>query len=140
MSDAQANSELLVNLTADVVAAYVSNNTVALSELPALIGNVHSAFAGLGGIVAPAQEPLVPFVPVKNSVKPTHIVCLHCGEKLKMLKRHLNTHHGLTTAEYMAQWELPKDYPFVAPQYAQVRRELALSIGLGKGGRAPKKA
>lgn len=112
---------------------------MALNDLPNLISNVHSALGGLDGAVAPVTEAPVPFVPVKNSVKPSYIVCLNCGEKLKMLKRHLNTHHGLTLQEYSSQWELPKNYPSVAPEYADRRRQLALSIGLGKGRRGPNK-
>ncbi|MBP6380286.1 MAG: MucR family transcriptional regulator [Sphingorhabdus sp.] len=139
MTEAHAKSELLVTLTADIVSAHVSNNSVAVNDLASLIGNVHSALIGLAGPSVPVKEALVPFVPVKNSVKPTHIVCLNCGEKMKMLKRHLNTHHGLTPEEYSAQWELPKNYPFVAPDYAERRRELAISIGLGKGGRGSNK-
>ena len=125
------NNEMLITLTADIVAAHVSNNSVAVSDLPVLIGNVHSALAGLssGTVVA---APLEPAVPIRNSVKRDFIVCLDDGKKLKMLKRHLMTHYGMTPDDYRAKWGLPADYPMVAPAYAETRRELAKKIGLGR--------
>ncbi|MBX3565971.1 MAG: MucR family transcriptional regulator [Sphingomonas sp.] len=128
MSDIQ---ETLVTLTADIVAAHVSNNSVAVSDLPVLIANVHGALAGLG---APAAEPEVkqePAVSVRASIKPDYIVCLEDGKKLKMLKRHLMTHYQMTPEQYRAKWNLPADYPMVAPNYAEQRRTLAKKIGLG---------
>lgn len=127
------NSEdLLVTLTADIVSAHVSNNSVAVGDIASLISNIHSALAGLSGeVVAPVtkQEPAVS---VRASIKPDYLVCLEDGKKLKMLKRHLMTHYQLTPADYRAKWNLPGDYPMVAPNYAQTRKELALRIGLGR--------
>lgn len=125
------NNEMLITLTADIVAAHVSNNSVAVSDLPVLINNVHGALNGLSGVTAP---PLVlePAVPIKASIKRDYIVCLDDGKKLKMLKRHLMTHYGMTPDDYRAKWGLPADYPMVAPAYAETRRELAKAIGLGR--------
>ena len=123
---ADENDDTLITLTADIVAAHVSNNSVAVSDLPMLIGNVHAALAGLGGS-APAPEPApTPAVSVRASIKPDHIVCLEDGKKMKMLKRHLSTDHGMTPADYRAKWGLAKDYPMVAPNYAETRRALAV--------------
>jgi predicted transcriptional regulator len=125
-------AELLITLTADIVAAHVSNNSVAVADVPTLIGNVHSALAGLsGGSAAPAVA-LEPAVPIRLSVKKDYIVCLDDGKKLKMLKRHLMTHYGMTPDDYRAKWGLPADYPMVAPAYAEQRRVLAKAIGLGR--------
>ncbi len=124
-------NEMLVTLTADVVAAHVSNNSVAVSDLPLLINSVHSAFASVsGGDSAPA-EPLTPAVSVRSSIKPDYIVCLEDGKKLKMLKRYLRTNFNMTPEEYRQKWDLPSDYPMVAPNYAAQRRDLAMKIGLG---------
>lgn len=121
---------MLITLTADIVAAHVSNNSVAVSDLSMLIGNVHGALAGLsGGAAAPAPEPAVP---IRTSVKKDYIVCLEDGKKLKMLKRHLMTHYGMTPDDYRAKWGLSADYPMVAPAYAETRRALAKAIGLGR--------
>jgi predicted transcriptional regulator len=125
-------AELLITLTADIVAAHVSNNSVAVSDVSTLIGNVHAALAGLSGTAAAPEIVLEPAVPVRNSVKPDYIVCLDDGKKLKMLKRHLMTHYGMTPDDYRAKWGLPADYPMVAPAYAEQRRELAKAIGLGR--------
>lgn len=125
-------AELLITLTADIVAAHVSNNSVAVSDVSTLIGNVHNALAGLsGGTSAPAVA-LEPAVPIRLSVKKDYIVCLDDGKKLKMLKRHLMTHYGMTPDDYRAKWGLPADYPMVAPAYAEQRRVLAKAIGLGR--------
>ena len=130
--DASNNlNETLITLTADIVSAHVSNNSVAVNDLPTLIQNVHNALAGLG---TPAPEPeakLEPAVSVRASIKPDYIVCLEDGKKLKMLKRHLMTHYQMTPDEYRAKWGLPTDYPMVAPNYAEQRRSLAKKIGLG---------
>jgi predicted transcriptional regulator len=123
--------ETLVTLTADIVAAHVSNNSVAVSDLPLLISNVHNALTGLN---KPAPVPEVkqePAVSVRSSIKPDYIVCLEDGKKLKMLKRHLMTHYQMTPEQYRAKWNLPADYPMVAPNYAEQRRTLAKKIGLG---------
>lgn len=125
--------ETLITLTADIVSAHVSNNNVAAEELGGLIGSVFNALSSLGQEVpAPAAEPLRPAVPIRSSVKPDRIICLDCGAELKMLKRHLMTHHGLTPEDYRARWNLSADYPLVAPNYAETRRELAVKIGLGR--------
>lgn len=123
--------ETLVTLTADIVAAHVSNNSVAVSDLPVLIQNVHGALAGLGRVVAEPEVKQEPAVSIRSSVKPDYIVCLEDGKKLKMLKRHLMTHYQMTPEQYRAKWNLPADYPMVAPNYAEQRRSLAKKIGLG---------
>ena len=125
-------SETLITLTSDIVAAHVSNNSVAVGDLPALISNVYGALAGLGQAAPVAEAPPEPAVSIRSSVKPDHIVCLEDGKKLKMLKRHLMTHYNLTPEQYRARWNLPADYPMVAPNYAEKRRELAKKIGLGR--------
>lgn len=120
-------------LAADIVAAFVSNNNVPASAIPALIATVHGAIAQLGGRNAEAEpEPASPAVPIKKSVRPDSIVCLEDGKSFKSLKRHLRTDHDLTPDEYRAKWGLPKDYPMVAPAYAAARSELARSMGLGQ--------
>ena len=124
--------ETLITLTSDIVAAHVSNNSVGIDDLPALITNVYGALAGLGAAVAVSEAPPEPAVSIRASVKPDHIVCLEDGKKLKMLKRHLMTHYNLTPEQYRARWNLPADYPMVAPNYAEKRRELAKKIGLGR--------
>ncbi|OJY68111.1 MAG: transcriptional regulator [Sphingobium sp. 66-54] len=131
MSDTSARDEILVTLTSDIVAAHVSNNSVAVSDLPLLISNVYGALAGLQQEAAPAQPKQEPAVSVRSSVKPDYIVCLEDGKKLKMLKRHLMTHYQMTPDDYRAKWGLPADYPMVAPNYAEQRRNLAKKIGLG---------
>lgn len=131
--DAQDDmQETLVTLTADIVAAHVSNNSVAVSDLPLLIANVHGALAGLGTKAPePEAKKQEPAVSVRSSIKPDYIVCLEDGKKLKMLKRHLMTHYQMTPEQYRAKWNLPADYPMVAPNYAEQRRSLAKKIGLG---------
>ncbi|MGL3823691.1 MucR family transcriptional regulator [Sphingopyxis sp. R3-92] len=130
----QDNAELLT-LTADIVAAHVSNNSVAISDLSILINNVHGALSGLSTPVEAPEEKPVPAVSIRSSVKPDYIVCLEDGKKLKMLRRHLMTHYGQTPDDYRAKWGLPADYPMVAPDYAERRRVLAKEIGLGTKGR-----
>ena len=132
MSEASELSETLITLTADIVAAHVSNNSVAVSDLPVLIQNVHGALKGLSGAASAAEARPEPAVSIRSSVKPDYIVCLEDGKKLKMLKRHLMTHYGLTPDEYRQRWGLPADYPMVAPNYAEQRRTLAVKIGLGR--------
>ncbi|UZK64783.1 MucR family transcriptional regulator [Sphingomonas sp. M1-B02] len=123
--------ETLISLTADIVAAHVSNNSVAVSDLPQLIANVHGALAGLGEAAVEPEVKQEPAVSIRSSVKPDFIVCLEDGKKLKMLKRHLMTHYQMTPEQYRAKWNLPADYPMVAPNYAEQRRTLAKKIGLG---------
>ena len=139
MSDANARDEVLVTLTSDIVAAHVSNNSVAVSDLPLLIQNVYGALAGLQQEAAPAQPKPEPAVSIRSSVKPDYIVCLEDGKKLKMLKRHLMTHYQMTPDDYRAKWGLPADYPMVAPNYAEQRRSLAKKIGLGTSRRRSRK-
>ena len=129
--DIEGNSDTLITLTADIVAAHVSNNSVSVNDLPQLISNVHGALAGLtGSTPAPEVKP-EPKVSVRSSIKPDYIVCLEDGKKLKMLKRHLMTHYQMTPDQYRQKWGLNADYPMVAPNYAEQRRMLAKSIGLG---------
>lgn len=130
--------ETLITLTADIVAAHVSNNSVAVSDLPVLIAHVHGALSNLGGpapIEVVKQEPAVS---VRSSIKPDFIVCLEDGKKLKMLKRYLRSNYNLTPEEYRAKWGLPADYPMVAPNYAAQRSEFAKKIGLGRNAPAHK--
>lgn len=123
----------LVTFTADIVSAHISNNQVDAAALPELITTVYAALAGLGSSEAVVvEEKISPAVSVRASIKPDAITCLDCGFKGKMLKRHLNTEHGMTPEEYKARWNLPKDYPLVAPNYAAMRKELATKIGLGR--------
>ena len=131
MSNAIDLQETFITLTADIVAAHVSNNSVAVSDIPHLIANVHGALIALGGPVAAPVIKLEPAVSIRASIKPDYIVCLDDGKKLKMLKRHLMTHYGMTPDDYRAKWNLPADYPMVAPNYADQRRTLAMKIGLG---------
>jgi predicted transcriptional regulator len=123
----------LIEMTTTVVAAYLSNNSVASSQISEVIHTVHDALQGLTtGGHEPEPEPLKPAVPIKKSVTPEYIVCLEDGKQLKMLKRHLRTTYDLTPEEYRAKWGLPADYPMVAPNYAQQRSEFAKKIGLGR--------
>ena len=124
MSDRDDAAEMLVTLTADIVAAHVGNNSVAISDLGLLIANVHAALSHLGEKPVVEEKP-VPAVSIRASVKPDYIVCLEDGKKLKMLRRHLMTHYEMTPDDYRAKWGLPADYPMVAPNYAEKRRALA---------------
>ncbi|PKB13712.1 MucR family transcriptional regulator [Novosphingobium kunmingense] len=124
--------ETLLDHVADIVSAHVSNNSVSANELPGLIQSVYASLAALGQAPEPVEEKLTPAVSVRASVKPDAVTCLDCGAKMKMLKRHLGTDHGMTPAEYRARWNLPADYPMVAPDYAAKRKELAVRIGLGR--------
>jgi len=127
-------SDDILKLTTEIVAAYVSNNPVPVSEVPAMIKSVHSTLGGLGGSSqGEVQTTQKPAVPVKRSVTPDYIICLEDGKKLKMLKRHLRSTYGMTPDEYRAKWSLPPDYPMVAPKYAEQRSEFAKKIGLGRG-------
>ena len=125
-------NEILVTLTADIVAAHVANNNVAVGDVAALVANVHRALAGLGGPIKSAHETLQPAVSIRSSVKKDYIICLEDGKKLKMLKRHLMACYQMTPGEYRAKWNLPPDYPMVAPNYAAQRKDLAHKIGLGR--------
>jgi len=130
--------DTLLTLTADIVAAHVSNNSVAVNDLPQLIQNVHSALTGISGSRAAPEARPEPKVSIRASIKPDYIVCLEDGKKQKMLKRHLMTNHGMTPDEYRQKWGLAADYPMVAPKYAEQRRTLAKSIGLGTKRRKPR--
>ena len=121
----------LLGLTTEIVAAHVSNNTVTPEDLPQLIGQVYRSLASMGTAPEPVQEKLQPAVPVKKSVHADYIICLEDGKKLKMLKRHLKTAYDMTPEEYRERWNLPPDYPMVAPSYAKQRSKLAKDIGLG---------
>jgi predicted transcriptional regulator len=131
MPEADNINDTLLTLTADIVAAHVSNNSVAVNDLPNLIQNVHMALSGISGASAAAEPKPEPKVSIRSSVKPDYIVCLEDGKKLKMLKRHLMTHYNMTPDQYRQKWGLSADYPMVAPNYAEQRRTLAKSIGLG---------
>jgi len=131
MSDNVDLNETLIALTADIVSAHVSNNSVAVSDLPLLIQNVHNALSSLGDELVEPEVKQEPAVSIRASIKPDFIVCLEDGKKLKMLKRHLMTHYQMTPEQYRAKWNLPADYPMVAPNYAEQRRSLAKKIGLG---------
>jgi predicted transcriptional regulator len=122
----------LVELTAEIISAYVSNNTVVASDLPTIITDVHDALSKVTQRVGAAErEELRPAIAVKKSVTPDYIVCLEDGKKFKSLKRHLRTHYSLSPEEYREKWGLPHDYPMVAPNYAQARSALAKQMGLG---------
>ena len=125
-------AETLITLTSDIVAAHVSNNDVDVEAVPTLITNVYGALAGLGKDEDPAEARPDPAVSIRASIKPDYIVCLEDGQKLKMLKRYLRTNYDMTPEEYRARWELPADYPMVAPNYSKRRQELAKQIGLGR--------
>ena len=128
-----AEDELL-RMTADVVAAYVSNNTLATAQLADVIHAVYNSLRGLEGQVAETPaEPLKPAVPIRKSITPEYLVCLEDGKKLKMLKRHLRSTYNMTPDDYRTKWGLAADYPMVAPKYAEQRSEFAKKIGLGRG-------
>lgn len=130
------SGEDVIRLTAEITAAYVSNNSVSATELPGVIRSVHAAIAGLSSEIqaapAPAERPK-PAVPVNRSVQHDYIVCLEDGKKLKMLKRYLRAKYDMTPDDYRRRWNLPADYPMVAPAYAERRSQFAKQIGLGKG-------
>lgn len=132
MADNLDMSETLITLTADIVAAHVANNAVSVADVPALIQKVHGALNALGQKTSEPAAPPEPAVSIRASVKPDYIICLEDGKKLKLLKRHLATHYQMTPEEYRAKWGLPASYPMVAPKYAEQRRALAKSIGLGR--------
>ncbi|MFD1746585.1 MucR family transcriptional regulator [Rhizobium helianthi] len=126
--------DLLVELTADIVAAYVSNHVVPVGDLSNLIADVHSA---LSNTTSPAPAPALvekpkPPVPIRKSIEDDYLICLEDGQKFKSLKRHLMTHYNMTPEEYREKWGLPADYPMVAPAYAEARSRLAKEMGLGQ--------
>jgi predicted transcriptional regulator len=126
----------IIEMTADIVAAYVSANSVTAADLPSLIQSVHRALTGVAaGADVVEAAPREPAVPVKKSITPEFLICLEDGRKFKSLKRHLRTKYNMSPEDYRAKWGLPKDYPMVAPSYAKARSELAKQMGLGQGGR-----
>ena len=129
----EQNNELL-QLTADIVAAHVSNNNVAVNDLPVLVRQVHDALSGLGAPEEEAPAKRQPMVSPRSAIKPDSITCLVCGAKAKMLKRHLGNAHGMTPSQYRDEFGLRSDYPMVAPNYAEQRSQLAKKIGLGRKG------
>jgi predicted transcriptional regulator len=130
MSDDEAQSH--IDLAADIVAAYVSNNSVSAADLPGLIGTVHSALqSAAAGPKAAESPPAQPAVPIKKSITPDYLISLEDGKRYKSMKRHL-TRLGITPEQYRAKWGLPREYPMVAPNYAKQRSELALALGLGR--------
>lgn len=131
----------IIEMTAEIVAAYVENNNISTGDLPALIQSVHRALTSVaagGEAVEPA--PKEPAVPVRRSITQDYLVCLEDGRKFKSLKRHLRTKYNMSPEDYRAKWGLPKDYPMVAPSYAKARSDLAKQMGLGQGGRQAAKA
>jgi len=133
MADTSGDSSSYIELTANIVTAYVSNNTVPSADIPNLISQVHAALKRVsGGQAAVPAEPLKPAVPIKRSVTPEYIVCLEDGQKFKSLKRHLRTRYGVTPEQYREKWGLAPDYPMVAPKYAEARSQLAKQMGLGQ--------
>ena len=128
----EASSVEALELTTEIVAAYVSNNPVQSSELSRLIQDVHGTLQGLSGAQAEAPE-IKPAIPVKKSVTDDYIICLEDGKKFKSLKRHLRAKYDMTPEEYREKWGLPYDYPMVAPSYARKRSKLAKQMGLGTG-------
>lgn len=132
-SSAPAPEVDLVELSTEIVCAYVSHNAISPGDLPKVISEVHVALQGLRGAeAAPPAEELRPAVPVRKSVAPDYIICLEDGKKFKSLKRHLRTHYNLTPEEYREKWGLPADYPMVAPNYSETRSRLAKDNGLGR--------
>ena len=131
----------ITGMTADIVSAYVSNNSIATADIPNLIQSVYRALSGVTtSAEAVEAAPREPAVPVRRSITPDFIVCLEDGRKFKSLKRHLRTKYNMSPDEYRAKWGLAKDYPMVAPNYAKARSDLAKQMGLGQGGRqAPRR-
>ena len=130
MNNTDQTNDLLA-LTTEIVAAHVSNNTVSVGDLPQLIAQVYNSLANIGTLPTPPAERPQPAVPIKKTVQQDYIVCLEDGKKLKMLKRHLKTAYNMTPEAYRERWGLPADYPMVAPAYARQRSRLAKDIGLG---------
>ncbi len=126
----------VIEMTADIVSAYVGNNSVSAADLPALIQSVHRALSGVStGAEVVEAAPKEPAVSVRRSITPDFLICLEDGRKFKSLKRHLRTKYNMSPEDYRAKWGLPKDYPMVAPNYAKARSDLAKQMGLGQGGR-----
>jgi predicted transcriptional regulator len=140
MSDTSSNNAY-IELTTEIVSAYVSNNSLPTAELPALIEAIHGSLNKIAsGVQEAPAETLTPAVPIKKSITPDFIICLEDGKKFKSLKRHLRTKYDMTPDQYRAKWGLPSDYPMVAPNYASARSELAKAMGLGAQRRKPAEA
>ena len=141
MTQKQPSHGEILRMVADVVSHYLRKNPVTAAELPGLISSVHGALSGQNAAPAPvAEQRPEPAVPIRRSITPDYIICLEDGKKLKMLKRHLATAYGMTPDDYRQRWNLPADYPMVAPRYAEERSALAKQIGLGsrpRGGKKP---
>jgi predicted transcriptional regulator len=137
MTDGDMPSATLIELTADIASAYVSNNSVSAGDLTALIKSIHGALSGAGGEPEKPVEVKAPAVSIKKSITDEYLICLEDGRRFKSLKRHLRTKYNLSPEEYRTKWGLPKDYPMVAPAYADARSKLAKQMGLGQGGRKP---
>lgn len=135
----EAQSDELLELTAQVVAAHVSNNSIPVNDLPQLIREIYQTMASVGSADSRMAERPNPAVPIKKSITPEYIVCLEDGKKLKMLKRHLKTAYDMSPEDYRERWNLPSDYPMVAPDYAKQRSRLAKQIGLGTKSRRGKR-
>ena len=135
----ESNSQLIVEKTSQIVAAFVSNNETSTAELPTLIQAVHRALSGISSGAPEPEARKDPAVSVRRSVTPDYLICLEDGRKFKSLKRHLRTKYDMSPEDYRAKWGLAKDYPMVAPNYAAARSALAKNMGLGKGGRQPPK-
>lgn len=134
------NAQLL-EMTADIVSAYVGNNNVQVTEVPGLISSIHAALSQIStGVVEVEPEVKEPAVSIRKSITPDYLICLEDGRKFKSLKRHLRTKYNISPEEYRAKWGLAKDYPMVAPNYAKARSDLAKQMGLGQGGRKPARA
>lgn len=129
----EKNQNEIIEFTAEIITAYVSNNSVSANELPSLIAEIHASLAGLlmDSPIIPVEKP-TPAVSVKKSLTDDYLICLEDGKKFKSLKRHLMTHYGMTPEDYRAKWDLPSDYPMVAPNYAATRSNLAKQMGLGR--------
>jgi predicted transcriptional regulator len=126
----------IIEMTADIVSAYVGNNSVSAVDLPSLIQSIHRALSGVSaGAEAVEAAPKEPAVPLKRSITPDYLICLEDGRKFKSLKRHLRTKYNMSPEDYRTKWGLAKDYPMVAPNYAKARSDLAKQMGLGQGGR-----
>ncbi len=131
----------LIDMTADIVSAYVGHNTIAPEELSGLINRVYAALnSAAGGVAGGGTAAAEPAVPVRKSITPDYLICLEDGKKFKSLKRHLRSHYNLSPEEYREKWGLPRDYPMVAPNYAQARSRLAKKMGLGQGGQRKRRA
>ena len=136
----QQDKTALVEMTADIVSAYLEQNKIAVADLPAFIKSIHGALTGVAaGVPEVVAEKREPAVPIRRSITPDFLICLEDGRKFKSLKRHLRTKYEMSPEDYRAKWGLPKDYPMVAPSYAAARSDLAKKMGLGAGGRQPAK-